>query len=347
MTTDVVEGKPASFHLPVAFEDGTPMAIPTLVVETPAHGRLEHLVGREYRYSPAPGFVGPDRLTWKAKDAVHESDVATVQIRVVPDTTPPVLTGAATTGYADELVLTFDEPLEAASATQARHYAIDKGISVGTATLAGDRRTVTLTTSELTEGQTYTVSVAGVRDRARQPNAVPAGTSVKILHTLAGYVLREVWTGVSGVEISDLTSYAKFPAAPAIVDKLTQFHAPVNWGDEYGTRIRGYLRPTETAEYTFWIASDDASELWLSPDDQPRNKTKIAHVPGWTREKQWTKFPAQKSEPVRLEAGRRYYIEALQKEQGGGDSLSVAWQKGDSRRQVVPGKCLLLPDRNR
>ena len=38
-----------------------------------------------------------------------------------------------------------------------------------------------------------------------------------------------------------------------------------------------------TGNYTFWIASDDKSELWLSTtNDNPVNKVKIASVPEWT-----------------------------------------------------------------
>ena len=52
----------------------------------------------------------------------------------------------------------------------------------------------------------------------------------------------------------------------------------------------------------------------------------IANVAGWTDVEEWTQDEAgQKSAPQALKAGQVYYIEALEKEGGGGDSLSVGW----------------------
>ena len=98
-----------------------------------------------------------------------------------------------------------------------------------------------------------------------------------------------------------------------------------------------------TGSYTFWIASDDKSELWLSTDDNPLNKVKIASVPDWTDSRQWDKFSSQKSSALHpfADAGQRYYVEALQKEGGGGDNLAVGWAKpGESTSapsEVIPG----------
>ena len=40
--------------------------------------------------------------------------------------------------------------------------------------------------------------------------------------------------------------------------------------------MAGYITPAETAEYQFYISSDDASELWLSTDESEGNLVKIA-----------------------------------------------------------------------
>ena len=99
-----------------------------------------------------------------------------------------------------------------------------------------------------------------------------------------------------------------------------------------------------TGSYTFWIASDDQSELWLSTDDNPLFKVRIASVPNWTDSREWNKFPSQKSAAITLTAGQRYYVEALQKEGGGGDNLAVGWAKpGESTSapsEVIPGSVL-------
>ena len=99
-----------------------------------------------------------------------------------------------------------------------------------------------------------------------------------------------------------------------------------------------------TGSYTFWIASDDKSELWLSTDDNPVNKVKIASVPDWTDSRQWDKFPSQKSAAIPLTADPRYYVEALQKEGDGGDNLAVGWarpgQATSAPSEVIPGSVL-------
>ena len=156
----------------------------------------------------------------------------------------------------------------------------------------------------------------------------------------AGAISREVWTGISGTHV------ALIPVGtpPNTTDTLPSFEAPTNWADNYGTRLRGYITAPVTGSYTFWIASDDKSELWLSTDDDPLNKVKIASVPDWTDSREWDKFPSQKSAAVpaiNLTAGQRYYVEALQKEGGGGDNLAVGWAKpGQSTSvpsEVIPG----------
>lgn len=181
--------------------------------------------------------------------------------------------------------------------------------------------------------------------RVRNP-ALAAGVQLAELQLLraSGSVLREYWTDISGVLVNDLTSNPRFPNQPSGRDLLPTFEAPTDWADYYGTRVRGYLTAPRTGSYTFWIASDDGGELWLSTDSSPTNRTRIARVPNWTPSRNWTIDPAQKSGPISLVAGQRYYIEALQKEGGGGDNLAVGWAKpGQSTAgpsEVIPGEVL-------
>ncbi len=114
----------------------------------------------------------------------------------------------------------------------------------------------------------------------------------------------------------------------------------MNWADNYGTRIVGYLHPQVTGIYTFWISSDDNGELWLSTDETETNKTRLAHVPGWTNSLEWSWFDQQKSVVISLTAGKRYFIEALQKEGGGGDNLAVAWKRPGGSQEVISGEYL-------
>jgi hypothetical protein len=156
-----------------------------------------------------------------------------------------------------------------------------------------------------------------------------------------GFILREWWTGISGTSVSNLTSDINYPTNPNGRVLLTSLEAPTDWAENYGTRIRGYVYPPTSGNYTFWIASDDNGQLRLSTDDDPCHAVQIAYVNDWTNSREWTKYTSQTSTPKPLLAGHKYYIEALQKEGGGGDNIAVAWQgPGIATQQVIDGAYL-------
>jgi hypothetical protein len=142
-----------------------------------------------------------------------------------------------------------------------------------------------------------------------------------------GGMLFEFWYDIGGVNVSDLTGQADFPDNPDNGEIREAFDSILDGPDNYGQRAHGWLHPTDDGDYTFWIASDDGSTLYLSTDDDPANAVEIAKVPdnGWTSYQQWDSYPEQQSAPITLAAGGKYYIEALMKEGGGGDSLTVGW----------------------
>ena len=139
-------------------------------------------------------------------------------------------------------------------------------------------------------------------------------------------ILREVYEGVSGGTVAALTNSANFPANPTSEFLESVFEAPSNFADNYGQRMRALITAPATGNYVFWIASDDNSALYLSTDEDPAHKRQIAYVTTWTSSREWTKEANQKSAAIPLVAGKRYYIEALQCEGGGGDNLAVRWQ---------------------
>jgi beta-glucosidase len=156
----------------------------------------------------------------------------------------------------------------------------------------------------------------------------------------SGAVIREWWTDISGTAVSSLTSSPNYPGKPSGRELITSLEGPTDWADNYGTRIRGYLHPPADGDYTFWIASDDYSQLWLSTDDDPCHATQIAYVNGWTSSREWTKYTSQKSSLKPLLAGQKYYIEVLQKEGTGGDNIAVAWEGPGVSQRVIDGVSL-------
>lgn len=156
----------------------------------------------------------------------------------------------------------------------------------------------------------------------------------------SGTILREYWKGISGTSISSLTSNANYPNSPSGSEQLTSLEGSTNWVDNYGTRIRGYIHPTTSGNYTFWVAGDDNAELYLSTDANPANATRIAYVNGWTNSKEWNKYSTQQSVSINLVAGQKYYVEVLHKEGSGGDNVAVAWQGPGITQQVIGGSFL-------
>jgi signal transduction histidine kinase len=137
-------------------------------------------------------------------------------------------------------------------------------------------------------------------------------------------------------------SFPDYPYYPSGWNICSSFEAPMNWGEYNLTRMRGYLHPEVTGAYTFWIASDNSSELWLSPNADPSKVRKIASIPrfGWVLVHEWSRYPSQRSEPIQLEAGKTYYIEALQEQTTVAENFSVAWQGPGLPRSVITGPCL-------
>lgn len=148
---------------------------------------------------------------------------------------------------------------------------------------------------------------------------------------LSQTILREYWLGLPGSAVGDLTNATVYPDSPGGREFSESFEGPTDWADEYGTRFRGYVRPPASGTYVFWIAGDDQCELYLSLDENPANKRRIARVATWTGSRVWEEPRdgnnlVQKSGNITLAANRRYYIEAVQKEGTGGDNIAVGWR---------------------
>ena len=105
-------------------------------------------------------------------------------------------------------------------------------------------------------------------------------------------------------------------------------------------RYRGFLHPPKTADYTFYLASDDDGILLISRDDDAENAVVISQVDGWTGAEEWKKSASQRSVPVHLEAGKKYYIEALHRQAEGADSFAVGWESAEMKLGVIVGKYL-------
>ena len=121
----------------------------------------------------------------------------------------------------------------------------------------------------------------------------------------------ETWTGIAGSAIVDLlggtNNMADPPTKTEVLNQLLE--GPTSIDDNYGSRLSGWLVPPVTGDHTFWIASDDEGELWLSANADREDRILICHQPMFSGPNGWDDFHEQKSQLVSLVAGRPYYYE--------------------------------------
>ena len=161
-----------------------------------------------------------------------------------------------------------------------------------------------------------------------------------------GFLTAEIYTNVGGTSLQDLRNSTKYRQnRPDKVELVNIFEYPPGTAtqpppsgtiDNYGVKLTGYIVPKETADYIFYLNSDDNGELFLSSDENSSKQSRIARESVWSNVRQFVSTANRAgcptacenvSRPIRLEAGRRYSVRAEMKEGGGGDNLAVAWTK--------------------
>ena len=166
------------------------------------------------------------------------------------------------------------------------------------------------------------------------PNIISCATSA-----VTGGITRDYWANITSASTSPVTLPTSAPTSTSV---LTSFESPQNVADNYIQRVRGFLRPSVSGNYTFYLTGDDNSDLYISTSTDEALKTQIAYINGWTGNAELTKYPSQKSATIALVAGQNYYIEATEQEGGGGDNLAVYWVIPNSTTPVViPGSNLV------
>jgi uncharacterized protein (DUF1800 family) len=199
------------------------------------------------------------------------------------------------------------------------------------------------------EGKAYQARFGHALDSLTNEGTLIYGNGRKLTATFRpgqapqvnGGITREVWNGIPGTRISDLVYDPVYQHVEPGRETLARLSGPVNSADDFGARIRGWLTPVQTQDYTFYVAASDQAELHLSTDDNPANAQRIARVIDASQPEAWHHSLFQKSTTIELIAGQRYYIEVLHKASSGNDHISVGWHGEDSTRiEVIDGAYL-------
>jgi hypothetical protein len=156
-----------------------------------------------------------------------------------------------------------------------------------------------------------------------------------------GTVVFDIWEGIAGSDLNDLTTNGNYPDNPTRSEEITLFSIGTEEGgsydDTYGGRIHGWLYVPITGDYTFFFTSADQGQLWLSTNDDPTNVQLLAAEPVWG----WFNAFNRKSDPIPLIGGERYYIMAIWKEDADWDHCQAAWRgPGIPNMEIIQGSYL-------
>lgn len=136
----------------------------------------------------------------------------------------------------------------------------------------------------------------------------------------------ECWQGLIDDEMSELSAMPNYPTRPSLKKTIYRLQSPINYDNNIGTRIRGYLHVPSATAATFNVTGDDKVNFYLSTDENPDNKLLIANTPNYTSVENHTEYPEQTSAEIQLLPNVNYYFEVLQVEGGGGDHSTVYWK---------------------
>lgn len=155
-----------------------------------------------------------------------------------------------------------------------------------------------------------------------------------------GWSQYSVWNGKLRVDVNNGNV-----GAPNATTYITDWANAGGLGDNYTRRFMGYYIPPTSDNYTLFLSADDDTDLFLSTDDTVANKRLVAQQIGWgnatlawqtlggggdtlaTRRTDQFINPAtgvaDNAAGIPLVAGRKYYIETVHHNGGGGDYCSV------------------------
>ena len=147
------------------------------------------------------------------------------------------------------------------------------------------------------------------------------------------------WNGIGGTGVTVLLSHSNYNGNPPDHSSVMMdfFEAPVNVCNNCGTEMDGYFKAKTSGLHTFRISADDNAHLWFGANvGTAMSSPEIASVPGWTSNRQWSKYSEQVAAPITLTADSYYYMRAIANEGGGGDNLEVGVTTPDGTMNPIP-----------
>jgi hypothetical protein len=113
------------------------------------------------------------------------------------------------------------------------------------------------------------------------------------------------------------------------------------YGANYGAILSGWITPTNTDSYSFFMKADDNAAFYLSTDGSPDNATMIAIATGVVGNYiEYPGFDSATSLPVGLTAGQPYYFQLVLYQASANDYASIAWRSASGPDNATPAASL-------
>lgn len=239
-----------------------------------------------------PGATGP----WYTLDSVSRTNAAqftvvvsnasgtvtssSAALTVIPDTTRPTLLAADRDFLSlTEAKVVFSKAVSAATATVASNYGINNGVAVSKAVMGATPDTVVLTTSAITFGPSYTLTVSGVSDQLGNvitassqralavvnPNAPIPTTNLKLwLRADLGLTTNASGTVTSwkDQQVGSLAKNGTYTGKPLLVQDVfpNGSHPVIQFNGSSGFRLANGndMRLTNMTVYLVWNILEDS-----------------------------------------------------------------------------------------
>ncbi len=155
---------------------------------------------------------------------------------------------------------------------------------------------------------------------------------------LAGAAQVQQWKNLPGYQATDSLAEGDLNRAADVSATSQTFEASAADGAS-ALRVYGWVVPPADGDYRFMVAASDTAVLFVSADGKPEGRKQVAMVPAGGGRMEWRRFAAQISKPVTLKAGRKVWVEAIEKSGDGGGHVEVGWMLPDGKtEEPIPAK---------
>lgn len=145
-------------------------------------------------------------------------------------------------------------------------------------------------------------------------------------------VVMEVWDNVRGEQVKEVADVSNRRAADSVYLK-DRIDDCASGRDQFAARYSAWLTAPASGEFTFYLAADDAAELWLCPGEDAAKLRKICEAPHYMPRHHFA--PGRSSAKVKLKKGKKYALAVHFKDAVKDDHVALAWEGPGIRKSII------------